>query len=261
MEGGKKRLDGYFSEDRISALPDSLVDCILDCLSLHDVVRTSVLSTRWRHCWTRVRKLVFDLDFFEKYIETGNSAVGSVIESILSRLDGPIHEFCLDVVLDMTRKVSQPVMDTSHALRLDVSRWIPLLLEDEDVDDDYADDDKLYVIHAPQLESLLIYSARRTFYLIKCPSLTLADLCTKLEVPMVDRLQTTKLDSFVLGMPKVETLVLRGAALTSLAVGGVPTTLTTRFQNLKDLDLYYIDVLSTAQLSSAFCIIRSLRYL
>ncbi|KAH9708023.1 F-box/FBD/LRR-repeat protein [Citrus sinensis] len=47
-------------EDRISALPDSVLSNILTFLPLEDAVATSSLSQRWRHAWTSVRNLCFD---------------------------------------------------------------------------------------------------------------------------------------------------------------------------------------------------------
>ncbi|KAE8811107.1 F-box/FBD/LRR-repeat protein [Hordeum vulgare] len=45
------------SEDRISALPDGVLQHVLGFLSVHDAVRTSVLAGRWRHAWKSMRRL------------------------------------------------------------------------------------------------------------------------------------------------------------------------------------------------------------
>ncbi|KAF8043969.1 hypothetical protein BT93_A2065 [Corymbia citriodora subsp. variegata] len=45
--------------DRISALPDAVIHHIFSFLPLKDVVKTSVLSKRWRSTWTATAHLVF----------------------------------------------------------------------------------------------------------------------------------------------------------------------------------------------------------
>ncbi|XP_058111754.1 F-box protein At5g03100-like [Magnolia sinica] len=46
-------------QDRISDLPDSLIHEILSHLEMKDVVKTCVLSTRWKHVWTQISVLNF----------------------------------------------------------------------------------------------------------------------------------------------------------------------------------------------------------
>lgn len=45
--------------DRISKLPDSLILSILELLPMRDVVRTMILSKRWKNLWTTVSCLNF----------------------------------------------------------------------------------------------------------------------------------------------------------------------------------------------------------
>nr|CAB3491226.1 unnamed protein product [Digitaria exilis] len=44
-------------EDRISALPDEFLHHVLFFLPSYDVVRTCVISRRWRHLWRSTRAL------------------------------------------------------------------------------------------------------------------------------------------------------------------------------------------------------------
>ncbi|CAO2152639.1 unnamed protein product [Urochloa humidicola] len=44
-------------EDRISALPDAVLQHVLGFLPADEVVRTSVVATRWRHLWSSVGRL------------------------------------------------------------------------------------------------------------------------------------------------------------------------------------------------------------
>ncbi|KAK2452704.1 F-box/FBD/LRR-repeat protein [Trifolium repens] len=46
--------------DRISCLPGHVIDCILSYLPIKEAVRTSVLSSNWRHKWYTLPNLVID---------------------------------------------------------------------------------------------------------------------------------------------------------------------------------------------------------
>ncbi|CAM8956255.1 unnamed protein product [Rhodiola kirilowii] len=65
MVSGDKRRRIEDEVDRINDLPLHLREHILDSLSIKDVVATSVLSSNWRYCWTGLRKLNFDGDFWD----------------------------------------------------------------------------------------------------------------------------------------------------------------------------------------------------
>ncbi|XP_051139050.1 putative F-box/FBD/LRR-repeat protein At4g03220 [Andrographis paniculata] len=53
------------ASDRISGLPNDVIDNILERLPLPDVVRTSVLSKEWRYKWSTIPHLNFDWDFMQ----------------------------------------------------------------------------------------------------------------------------------------------------------------------------------------------------
>ncbi|XP_059312813.1 putative F-box protein At1g49610 isoform X1 [Lycium ferocissimum] len=48
--------------DRLSELPEWILLHILSFLTMKDVVRTAILSKRWRHLWTIIQELDFSLD-------------------------------------------------------------------------------------------------------------------------------------------------------------------------------------------------------
>ncbi|XP_058756676.1 F-box/FBD/LRR-repeat protein At1g13570-like [Vicia villosa] len=53
--------------DRISDLPSNVVDGILANLKIRDLVRTSILSKKWRYTWTSAPHLCFDVDFYQRF--------------------------------------------------------------------------------------------------------------------------------------------------------------------------------------------------
>jgi hypothetical protein len=74
MEPPSKRICVAADDDRLSDLPDSLIHSILSFLDSRQVVRTSVLSRRWRHLWRAVPCVDFDLTLFcrKTYYELNN---------------------------------------------------------------------------------------------------------------------------------------------------------------------------------------------
>ena len=53
-------------KDIISKLPDSVLLYILSFLLTKDAVRTSILSTKWRHLWTGMSNFDFNDDLSYK---------------------------------------------------------------------------------------------------------------------------------------------------------------------------------------------------
>ncbi|CAM8950493.1 unnamed protein product [Rhodiola kirilowii] len=84
--------------DRISELPVHLREHILDCLSIKDAVATSILSNKWRYCWTGLRKLEFNSDFwdFDEHLELDDPLEHvRAVDRVLMLHCGPIREFTL----------------------------------------------------------------------------------------------------------------------------------------------------------------------
>ncbi|KAL9680191.1 hypothetical protein QQ045_018069 [Rhodiola kirilowii] len=115
MAGGDKRIriddDGV---DRITELPVNLKVHILDCLSIKDAVATSVLSSKWRYCWTGLRKLVFDKEFWKFGEDSTVLEHARAIDRVLMRHSGPIREFIL-FIPDLKDK------------RMDINMWLHVL--------------------------------------------------------------------------------------------------------------------------------------
>ncbi|KAH0991337.1 hypothetical protein GBA52_002820 [Prunus armeniaca] len=67
--------------DRISALTDELISCILSFLPIKEAVATSTLSTRWRNVWTLVPDIEID-DYSLRDID--HDQFYTIVEKILS---------------------------------------------------------------------------------------------------------------------------------------------------------------------------------
>ncbi|CAM8900475.1 unnamed protein product [Rhodiola kirilowii] len=92
------------STDRISELPSNIIECILDRLPIRDAVATSVLSKEWRHKWTRIPNLVFDIEYINHIVSFGPFRkltmpfeYSNIIGKILFLHVGPIHRFVLSI--------------------------------------------------------------------------------------------------------------------------------------------------------------------
>ncbi|KAK1416948.1 hypothetical protein QVD17_26067 [Tagetes erecta] len=103
--------------DRISTLPQTIIEIILCFLSIQEAARTSILSKEWRYKWTKIPKLVFDDSVVDSLESLGKvqmkawnrhssenmtsiSKVFYAIYQVLLLRQAPIHEFTLDVVAD-----------------------------------------------------------------------------------------------------------------------------------------------------------------
>jgi hypothetical protein len=85
--------------DRISDLPDNVIDGILEHLGIKDQVRTSILSKKWRYKWISVPQLEFESDFFGSFhhLDDPFHVVAKVITNVLMIHQGPIHKFTLSI--------------------------------------------------------------------------------------------------------------------------------------------------------------------
>ncbi|CAI9269031.1 unnamed protein product [Lactuca saligna] len=107
-------------EDKINNWPEHLIESILERLPVQDDVRTSIISKKWRYRWTKMGALIFDEQFFKKYVEI--APVGRkfirIINKVLILHKGPISK-CLLHIPNMN-KFSYGVED--------VDQWMMLLL-------------------------------------------------------------------------------------------------------------------------------------
>ncbi|KAK7283801.1 hypothetical protein RIF29_13547 [Crotalaria pallida] len=98
---------GHNNIDRISDLPVNVIECILCHLPIRDVVRTSILSRKWRYIWVSVPQLEFGCDFFLYCYERniGNQVPG-IITDILLLHSGPVSKFTLKIPINLSMEIT-----------------------------------------------------------------------------------------------------------------------------------------------------------
>ncbi|CAN1171286.1 F-box/FBD/LRR-repeat protein At1g13570 [Linum perenne] len=94
------------SADRISNLPDDVMERILMFLPLKDAAKSSILSTKWRYLWTNLPTLVIDESFVDEIAaqrseDTEDEVVGKLILLDVCRVlmlhRGPLINFSLSL--------------------------------------------------------------------------------------------------------------------------------------------------------------------
>ncbi|KAK2452819.1 F-box/FBD/LRR-repeat protein [Trifolium repens] len=105
--------------DRISCLPDQLIDQILSRLPIKDAGRTSVLSSKWRKKWSTQSNLVFDSQCVSAASSEDPSVIKikflRIIDHVLLLHSGPINKV----------KISDSGYDLIDMNSVaDIDRWI-----------------------------------------------------------------------------------------------------------------------------------------
>ncbi|CAN1850772.1 F-box/LRR-repeat protein 13 [Linum perenne] len=73
---------GFTSTDRLSSLPDAILDHILSFVNTKTVVQTSILSRRWKCVWKHVPALNLDHSSFERF-----SSFATFVDKVLALRD------------------------------------------------------------------------------------------------------------------------------------------------------------------------------
>ncbi|KAH7688272.1 RNI-like protein [Dioscorea alata] len=94
------------SLDFISNLPSEIKEKILERLPIKDVVRTRILSTKWRYAWASLRNLVFD---DKEFISNEN-----FVDRFLLLHDGPILKLHLMMKFDSFKTIDRWILVVSR---------------------------------------------------------------------------------------------------------------------------------------------------
>ncbi|CAM8950495.1 unnamed protein product [Rhodiola kirilowii] len=209
MAGGDKRIRVTDGVDRISELPVHLREHILGCLIINEAVATSVLSSKWRFCWTGLRTLYFDGEFWEAYggIELAEYLEHArAIDRVLMLHSGPIPEFILYIpeIKDKTVDINVwlRVLSTKGVQTIDLGAY------------DYHDNSfpiPSCVFHCRELEQLSLSICKLTppsdfkgFANLTSLSLENVDVAPRLLESLISRcllLETLSLQNMVLQRP------------------------------------------------------------
>ncbi|KAK1367644.1 hypothetical protein POM88_033736 [Heracleum sosnowskyi] len=108
--------EGTDGSDRISNLPQELLQCILERLSVRDAARTSVLSKQWRSLWGMKNNLVLDKLFFlqltaNKDKDAHLSSFSRAIETITLVHKGPLLSLNLYIPPKLDRSLASRWME------------------------------------------------------------------------------------------------------------------------------------------------------
>ncbi|XP_039168053.1 F-box protein At5g03100-like isoform X1 [Eucalyptus grandis] len=187
--------------DLISALPDAVIHRIFSFLPLQDVVKTSVLSKRWRPTWTTATDLVFDEEIVARRGSTLDFS--SLVDSVLIQCISPtVKRF--HVIRFKYEKAHRPKFDL----------WLRFA-EGRRVED-------LSLLLVPTTEPPTLYILPRFLYcwswLVRlkvwtcCFSLgrTIRWPCLKILVIAISRLSDDILEGIFRGCPVLESLKLWG---------------------------------------------------
>lgn len=82
----------------IGNLPEHLTSSVLERLPIRDIVRTSILSKKWRYKWTTISAVVFDEQISKRLARYGAFGIHGfirVINHVLFLQKGPISKFYL----------------------------------------------------------------------------------------------------------------------------------------------------------------------
>ncbi|XP_052622357.1 F-box/FBD/LRR-repeat protein At1g13570-like [Lactuca sativa] len=112
----KRRYVTRVGEDRISNLPEHLIDSILERVPFEDAVKTSIISKKSRYKWTSMKVLTFDNHFNAKIAKNGaidyNEYI-STINQVLNLHKGPISKFVIHIppmLLDSFEEIDEWMM-------------------------------------------------------------------------------------------------------------------------------------------------------
>ncbi|XP_048435009.1 F-box/FBD/LRR-repeat protein At1g13570 isoform X2 [Pyrus x bretschneideri] len=263
-------------EDRISSLPWDVLDGILVRLPLKEVVRTSILSSRWRRKWTGISQFVIDDKCIPSRISDKVARWESIME-ILRQVQlhhtGPIEKFKLAAYC-------RP----DHS---DLDQWIHFLADKglkefilQEFDTIKRFNLPFCLFSCPLLNRLELFGCRIkpsseaigfkslanlhlnevcvTGGTLECPSLACVDIGLRARVvPRLFGSEGGKLIRVIGCLHAIKKLSLSSAILVFLGNNGVPDKLPALLPHLSVLELKDVQLDSLTEVLVCVCIFRS----
>ncbi|KAI3763945.1 hypothetical protein L2E82_13943 [Cichorium intybus] len=271
MKGRRQR------SDRISALPQETIEKILSHMPIRDALRTSILSKKWRYCWTRMPKLVFDdtlVNVSSDIREIKKYKLVNAIFHVLLLHTGPILELSLKIFdtkidneidqiilhLSLSKNIKKFLFDcATYGYKLPLSFFSMQGLECIDLMYCKLELPLMFdgfpMLKTLYLEDVMITMNMLQQLLTNCPLLEELFVIETGQIDIITGNGCAFVDLFKC-LPSIRYLGISKSYMEHLAAGGMPQRLRTSLPRLKFLDL---DVCFQKQdeLSSALCVINS----
>ncbi|XP_071735680.1 F-box/FBD/LRR-repeat protein At1g13570-like [Rutidosis leptorrhynchoides] len=267
------------SSDRISYLPENIIDTILTRMPIRDALRTSVLSKKWRYCWMTMPKLVFDYKLVRAIYSGGigqtfdiSKFINAVFHVLLIHSGPTILKFDLAVhklgilnafdqfLLYVSRRTSVKdliIMTSNTFYKLPTSFFSLQGLESIGLRHCNFEPPVTFngfnKLRSVFFENVQISAKEFQHFLLNCPLLEKIALFDYEEEYVEEN--SFKFAKLFQCVPLIHTLVSSKYYIKFLAAGGMPNKLPTSLH----LKYVYLDVCLREQdvISSALCIIRS----
>ncbi|KXG28034.1 F-box/LRR-repeat protein At3g58980 [Sorghum bicolor] len=123
------------SADRLSALPDEILQHILSFLPAQEAVRTCVLAQSWRQVWKLVRRLHITGTTTPTYVGQVHGFVDRLLQARLSRIERSPLDMC-EIKFDMFDDDDEAFIHRwiGHVLQCNV-QWLSLNIFDNEADE------------------------------------------------------------------------------------------------------------------------------
>ncbi|KDP33224.1 hypothetical protein JCGZ_12746 [Jatropha curcas] len=217
----KKGLSGSWKNDRISELPDSLLHHILSFLNAMEVVRTSVLSKRWRYLWTSVPSLEFSDQMIKTNVEGCKLPffTNFVNQFLLRRDFSPIDKFIIRSYLNVKAIAVESFISYAVKLgvqQLDIDCFFPTQEGPIELPPFSFSCDSITTLKLNFHEGLFVMPASlglpslKTLHLVDFGNFdgNVLSTCPNLETLILEGLYLYGIKSFNINAPNLKTLVL-----------------------------------------------------
>ncbi|XP_023732932.1 F-box/FBD/LRR-repeat protein At1g13570 [Lactuca sativa] len=115
--------------DRISTLPQGIIEKILTLMPLQDAVKTSILSRKWRYCWTSMPKLTFTvLNLSSDSKEVNKHKLLKDIFHVFILHTGPLLEFCIYINnTEIANEIDPIILHLSRTKNIKKFKFVKIL--------------------------------------------------------------------------------------------------------------------------------------